>query len=284
MARETDFGGRATSYRHDRDGNVSSIINAAQQQTKFLRNPTGALLEATYHDGTQVKLDYDPRGLLVRAENQTQLSNVVYDALGRLICERTTHGSNTREVRSEYDADSRRIRRKSSLGYEVLFDWNPNDQLSALRPAGQRAHPPNTPRRQRARPLHQDGVRIEQRHDTRGRVIEQSAGLRDPITSRVAVGGPDKVHRRYRYDPAGNLLEVQDARQGQTRYEYDANGRITSRIDVGRWSEMFEYDPADNLRRVGEFLIVPQEPYRGAHRTISYIVTAISSVEQSQLS
>lgn len=261
VARETDFGGRATSYRHDRDGNVSSIINAAQQQTKFLRNPTGALLEATYHDGTQVKLDYDPRGLLVRAENPDSIVEREYDALGRLICERTTHGGNTREVRSEYDADSRRIRRKSSLGYEVLFDWNPNDQLSALRPAGQEPiHFEYAPDGSELARYIKDGVRIEQRHDTRGRVIEQSAGLRDPITSRVAVGGPDKVHRRYRYDPAGNLLEVQDARQGQTRYEYDANGRITSRIDVGRWSEMFEYDPADNLRRVGEFLIVPQEP------------------------
>lgn len=272
VASETDFGGRVTGYRYDRDGNISATINAAQQQTRFLRDASGALLDATYHDGTQVKLAYDPRGLLVRAENPDSVVEREYDALGRLVCERTTHGGNTREVRSEYDADGRRIRRQSSLGYEVLFEWNPNDQLSALRPAGQEPiHFEYAPDGSELARYIKDGVRIEQRHDARGRVIEQSAGLRDPITGRVAVGGPDKVHRSYRYDPAGNLLEVQDARWGQTRYEYDANGRITSRVDVGRWSEMFEYDPADNLRRVGEFRSDPTTrlPQR-AQRDFSY--------------
>lgn len=256
---ETDFGGRRTAYQYDGDGNITSTLNAGGQPTAFLRNKAGALTEVAYHDGTQVKLAYDPRGLLLRAENPDALVERQYDALGRLLCERTTQGDSSREVRCEYDADGRRIRRTSSLGYEAIFDWNPNDQLAALRPGGQEAilfdYAPDGS--EQARYLG-NGTRIEQRHDARGRVIEQSAGQRNPVTGRVAVGGPASVHRKYRYDPAGNLLEVQDARWGQTRYEYDQNGRITSRSDAGRFAETFVYDPADNLRRVGEVRTDPK--------------------------
>lgn len=271
---ETDFGGRRSSYKYDADGYVITISDATGQTTRFRRTPSGALTEAAYHDGTKVLLEYDPRGLLVRAANPDAVVEREYDALGRLAVERTTHqpGGTAREVRSEYDADGRRIRRASSLGYEALFEWNPNDQLTTLHPGGlDPIHFDYAPDGSEVARYLASGTRIEHRHDSRGRIVEQRAGRRDPITGRVGVGGPANVHRSYRYDPAGNLLEVNDARWGHTRYEYDANGRITARIDTGRWSETFEYDPADNLRRVGELRTDPKTrlPHR-LQREFSY--------------
>jgi RHS repeat-associated protein len=247
---ETDFGGRRTTYRYDQDGNVVGKVNAAGQAIHFVHDASGALLQATYPDGTQINLAYDPRGLLLRAENPDTLVERTYDELGRLQCEQ----QGRHEVRNQYDSDGRRIRRSSSLGYEVLFEWTPNDQLSVLHPRGQDAihfdYAPDGSELLRYVPY---GVRIEQRHDLRGRMLEQAAGVRDPVSGHVRVGESANVHRIYKYDPAGNVLDIQDACWGETRYSYDANGRITSRADTGRWSERFEYDPADNLRGVGEF-------------------------------
>lgn len=251
---EIDFGGRQSSYEYDRDGNVCAAIDSAARKTKFRRGKKGELLAASYSDGSQVSLRYDARGLVVEARNPSVTVEREYDSLGRLVCEAQVHGEQRREVRSEYDADGRRVKRSSSLGYEVLFAWNPADQLETLHPQGQSPlhfeYSPDGFERARYVP---GGTRIECDYDARGRLVAQAAGRRDATTGRVAVGGPAAVRRSYRYDPVGNLLEQHDDRWGTTRYGYDKNGRITSRVDVGRWSETFDYDPTDNLRSVSEY-------------------------------
>ncbi len=55
------------------------------------------------------------------------------------------------------------------------------------------------------------------------------------------------IHRRYQYDPAGELVRTLDKLRGETKYEYEANGQLHSR-DTGSLvgSEEFRYDPAAN--------------------------------------
>ncbi len=254
VIQEIDFGGRSSSYLYDRDGNVCATTDSADRKTTFRRGNKGELLMASYSDGSQVSLHYDARGLLVTARNPSVTLERQYDALGRLLCEAQVQGPQRREVRSEYDADGQRVRRSSSLGYEVLFSWNPAGELQTLHPKGQSPvhfeYSPDGSERARYVP---GGTRIECDYDARGRLVAQSAGRIDAETGRVAVGGSLAVRRSYRYDPVGNLLEQHDERWGTTRYGYDRNGRITSRVDVGRWSETFEYDPTDNIRSVSEY-------------------------------
>jgi RHS repeat-associated protein len=55
------------------------------------------------------------------------------------------------------------------------------------------------------------------------------------------------THRRYEYDPAGELTRTLDKLRGEIKYEYEANGQLHSR-DTGRLvdSEEFRYDAAAN--------------------------------------
>lgn len=251
---EVDFGGRRSTYQYDRDGNVCATIDAANHKTTFRRGKRGELVNVSYHDGSEVSLRYDVRGLLIEACNSDVTVTREYDPLGRLHCEAQTVGQERREVRSEYDEGGRRKSRRSSLGYEVLFAWNPSDQLSTLHPSGHKPlhfeYAPDGSERAR---FVLGGARIESEYDGRGRLTQKTAGPICTSQGRVPVGGSPAVRRSYRYDPAGNLLEQHDERWGTTRYGYDRNGRITSRVDVGRWSETFEYDPTDNLRAVSEY-------------------------------
>ncbi|MEE4928025.1 RHS repeat-associated core domain-containing protein, partial [Pseudomonas alliivorans] len=55
------------------------------------------------------------------------------------------------------------------------------------------------------------------------------------------------IHRRYQYDPAGELVRTLDKLRGEIQYEYEANGQLHSR-DTGKLvdSEEFRYDAAAN--------------------------------------
>ncbi|MFV3383177.1 RHS repeat-associated core domain-containing protein [Pseudomonas sp. NY15354] len=55
------------------------------------------------------------------------------------------------------------------------------------------------------------------------------------------------IHRRYQYDPAGELVRTLDKLRGEIKYEYEANGQLRSRDTsslIG--SEVFRYDAAAN--------------------------------------
>ncbi|WP_423213528.1 hypothetical protein, partial [Pseudomonas viridiflava] len=57
------------------------------------------------------------------------------------------------------------------------------------------------------------------------------------------------IHRRYQYDPAGELVRTLDKLRGEIKYEYEyeANGQLHSR-GTGKLvdSEEFRYDAAAN--------------------------------------
>ncbi|MGP9827775.1 hypothetical protein ACT048_25215, partial [Ectopseudomonas khazarica] len=55
-----------------------------------------------------------------------------------------------------------------------------------------------------------------------------------------------RIARRYQYDLAGQLLGIDDRRNGSTRYGYDALGRLLS-AQAPQASEVFAFDPAHNL-------------------------------------
>ncbi len=66
-------------------------------------------------------------------------------------------------------------------------------------------------------------------------------------TSLLVEHAYNPIHRRYQYDPAGELVRTLDKLRGEIKYEYEANGQLRSR-DTGSLvgSEESRYDPAAN--------------------------------------
>lgn len=247
MIKETDFGGRITRYAYDKDGQVSEITNNANQRTELKRNAAGAVLTVNCDDGSRITYEYDARGYLIKADNGDCPVAREYDAAGRLILEQ--QGEHI--ITSKYDAAGNRITRRSSLDRETTFAWDGNGQISSIRTG-------------RFDPIHFEydarqcetaryipgGVRINQAFDNRGRNVEQWTGSNTrPGRVSVGVNTAQGVHRRYGYDAASNLTEMQDARWGKTRYTYDPAGRVTS-AQHQSFAERFVYDPADNFTKI----------------------------------
>ncbi|MNG83372.1 hypothetical protein D3C81_437040 [compost metagenome] len=65
-------------------------------------------------------------------------------------------------------------------------------------------------------------------------------------TSLLVEHAYNPIHRRYQYDPAGELVRTLDKLRGETKYEYEANGQLRSR-DTGSLigSEEFRYDSGE---------------------------------------
>ena len=67
------------------------------------------------------------------------------------------------------------------------------------------------------------------------------------LARQVLQGGAHKVmERKYRYDAAGQLEQIDDAHRGALRYAYDPLGRLT-RAQTALGEETFRFDPASNL-------------------------------------
>ena len=67
------------------------------------------------------------------------------------------------------------------------------------------------------------------------------------LTSLLVDHAYNPIHRRYQYDPAGELVRTLDKLRGEIKYEYEANGQLRSR-ETGSLigSEVFRYDAAAN--------------------------------------
>ena len=66
-------------------------------------------------------------------------------------------------------------------------------------------------------------------------------------TSLLVEPAYNPIHRRYQYDPAGELVHTLDKLRGEIKYEYEANGQLCNR-DTGSLvgSEEFRYYAAAN--------------------------------------
>ncbi|SEK57180.1 RHS repeat-associated core domain-containing protein [Pseudomonas agarici] len=79
--------------------------------------------------------------------------------------------------------------------------------------------------------------------------MDKLSGVHNPgiNTSLLVEHAYNPIHRRYQYDPAGELTRTLDKLRGEIKYEYEANGQLHSR-DTGQLvdSEEFRYDAAAN--------------------------------------
>jgi len=246
LVKETDFADRKTKYRLDAAGQVVTTTDAAQRSTTITRDDLGRVAKIAYADGNETVFDYDARGLMTFADNGQVPVTRQYDEVGRLICEK----QGDHEVKSFYDAEGNRVRRESTQGVPTEFSWNGNHQLTRLCRAGSKPmHFEYDERQVEIARYVQNGVRISQKFDARGRRIEQKVlGTRCNAPGTTAVGEDVVVKRNYAYDAASNLVQLMDKNWGIAKHTYDSVGRIQSTDFLGEFSERFEYDLTDNIQ------------------------------------
>jgi RHS repeat-associated protein len=254
---ERSFDGREQFFDFDGAGRLIAFTNGNGEKILLKRDAAGRRTERTLPDGTVTKFEYDAIGRILKAINPDAAVAFEYDAAGRLI--REWQGQDW--VRTDYNAANDVIGARTSLGHEVRYELDPNGRALKLFTgnnytlAFERDARGLETGRQMPR-----GVRLEQRFDSMGRIVEQRVGRTmtsdwsGSYSSREfqIPAGDEMVKRGYRYDSDGLLLSIEDGRWGMTDYAYDPAERLLSALRDQGLNERFEYDAADNLTRSQE--------------------------------
>jgi RHS repeat-associated protein len=235
-----------------------------QRATEFERDVIGRLLAKVNQDARQ-DYGYDEGDRLLSIERLptdigkrlgigAEKLEFAYDLLGRLIKETTPQGA----LAYEYDPLSNLTTLTLPTGQHLNHLYYGSGHLHQLNLDGLLISD------MEGDDLHREVYRSQGKltscfgYDAMGRKSWQFAStipaeklsqIQNPgiNTSLLVNHAYNTIHRRYAYDPAGELTRTLDKLRGEIKYEYEANGQLHSR-DTGRLvdSEEFRYDAAAN--------------------------------------
>lgn len=210
-ARITNAAGEVTVQEYDSSGNVTSLTAAGGATSTMAYDPSGRLTTVTAPDGRITSLTYDPDGRVIREEDETGATTIVWDERGNAAEITDPTGA---VWRYEYDLNGREISRTDPVGgvWRTTYDA-----------AG----------------------RILTETDPTGAVTRRTwTALGQPATVVDPLGRTTTYH----YDAAGRVVRVVDPMGGVTRYVYDADGRRLSTTTPAGLATSFRY--ADGLLSV----------------------------------
>lgn len=252
VVRERSFDGREHGFEYDAAGRCTAVTNANGETVQLKRDVTGRVSERLLSDGTLISYEYDQVGRVLAAVNPDIPVRVEYDDAGRLI--REVQGDHWSE--NVYNAAGEVIRTRTSLGYDVRYDLDPNGRVRKVSTANDQTIAFERDQRGLETGRQMPGaIRLEQGYDSLGRLIEQRVGHRAyrpewPAGESQIPVNHEIIRRGYRYSGDGLLLSVTDDRWGTIDYEYDPAERLLAVLRRHGLNERFEYDATDNLSRI----------------------------------
>jgi RHS repeat-associated protein len=255
IVRERSFDDREQSFDYDAAGRCVVVTNGNGEKIQLKRDAAGKLVEQALPDGAVTSFEYDPVGRIVAAVNPDIPVRFEYDDAGRLV--REIQGD--KWVRTEYNAAGEGVRTRTSLGHEVRYELDPNGRVAKLTTGNNHSLAFERDARglETGRQMPGD-IRLEQRFNSMGRLLEQRVGRPSlpsgldsvPVQESRILEGYEVIKRNYGYDADGLLLSIQDGQWGTTNYAYDPAERLLSALRHQGLNEHFEYDATDNLTRV----------------------------------
>jgi RHS repeat-associated protein len=234
-----------------------------QRSTEFERDTIGRLLAKLNDDARQDYTYDDGDRLLSIARLPTSIGKKLgvseetltfeYDLLGRLIKETTPQGA----LNYEYDPLSNLTTLTLPTGQHLNHLYYGSGHLHQLNLDGLLISDMERDDLHREVLCTQGKLTSWFGYDAMGRKSWQFAStmpaeklsqiLNPGDNSLLVEHAQNPIHRRYEYDPAGELTRTLDKLRGEIKYEYEANGQLHSR-DTGKLvdSEEFRYDAAAN--------------------------------------
>ncbi len=254
IMRERSFDGREQNFEYDGAGRCIATTNGNDERIQLKRDAAGKIIELVLPDNAITSFEYDSAERITSAVNPDICTRFEYDNAGRLV--REMQGENW--IRTEYNAAGEVIRTQTSMGHEIRYDLDSNGGVSRLITGNGcvLAFERDANGRETSRKL-PGGIRLDQRFDSTGRLLEQWVGQLLPSAPLDSSSrefhlrrGFDIIKRDYQYDSDGLLLSVQDGRWGTTDYVYDPVERLLTAFREKGLSETFEYDATDNVTRI----------------------------------
>ncbi|WP_246797609.1 RHS repeat-associated core domain-containing protein [Burkholderia perseverans] len=242
LLEEVEFDGKTTRYAYDEASGRLDSIDEAGRVTRIGQDGAGRFARREVGDDLE-QFAYDASGRLIDASNRYSRVQRFFDPAGNLV--REHHAYDVFGVKRSYvwhhgyDELGNRVRTVRPDGHAIDWLMYGSGHVHGLLVDGE-------DRLQLERDdLHREvtrtlSSRIGQStvYDPAGRVERQTV-QREKAPAALST-------RRYRYDAAGQLTQIEDSRKGATDYRYDPVGRLIEAIGPGT-RERFAFDPASNI-------------------------------------
>lgn len=246
LLEETGFDGRSTRYQYEPESGRLARIYDAERCIELRFDPMNRVIErkATLADQQQTEtFAYDGNGNLIMAGNTDSRLQWFHDPAGNILREHQHYLGLEKPMvavwQHEYDALNQRIATVRPDGHRVSWLTYGSGHLLGVRLDDHELVGYERDDLHREIVRHQGNLLLQtQKWDPAGRLLEQVLGRTD-----------DKavlLKRDFKYDAAGQLIDINDSRRGPLSYRYDPVGRLisaVSRLGV----ETFAFDPAGNL-------------------------------------
>nr|WP_052170363.1 glycohydrolase toxin TNT-related protein [Massilia sp. JS1662] len=267
LLQEQGFDGKATEYRYDEASGVLAETVEAGVTTRLDFDPMGRLVQrraAAPGQPEQIEtFAYNANGQLAEAKNEHARLQWFYDAAGNLVREHQHYQGpfhpdrGTTVWHHHYDELNQRTSTTRPDGHRIEWMTYGAGHVHGLLLDGQDlvsferdALYQETGRTQT------NGLLQTMKYDPLGRLIEQQLGAIAQAGRKDQGGMQAAIVRRYRYDPAGQLIKLEDSRRGPVDYRYDPAGRLLA-ANSALGHETFAFDPAGNIQAADS---VQQEP------------------------
>lgn len=252
IVQDTGFDTCLTRYRYDgagllagkeEHGSVASGENA-RIDTTFLRNHTGLLEEKliaritgpAQAEQLRLRFAYDAAGRMVHASNHDAEVQMEYDLAGQLLAEQTHSRGDIAVLRHTYDELGNRTSTMLPDGRVLNHLFHGSGHLHQINIDGDVVSDFERDGIYRETSRTQGALTSRFRYDEAGRLADQSA----------ASTAASVIARSYQYDAVGNLLTLDDSRNGRMSFDYDVIGRILAAVQP-QLAERFAFDPAHNI-------------------------------------
>jgi RHS repeat-associated protein len=226
---ETGFDGKMRRHLHDAEGRVIKTRLPSGKITRVKYDIAGRITRLDHSDGTFTELDYREDGAVVRATNESGTVTVERDAMARVVREAMGDVA----VESRYDRAGNRIYRKTSLGHETVYDFDPGGVLRGVAfgmdprfgdfsPESLRMGGPPVKAPWRAT-FQRDALGNETTRALPGAIVAQweHDAMSRPAMHRLSRGGIELASVGYLFAPEGELAMLVDREQGPTRFTHD---------------------------------------------------------------
>jgi RHS repeat-associated protein len=240
------WGFAATTYSYDKSGNLTRIQTPTGGEILREYDAADRLVAETHREKAsgihnRTRFSYDKAGNLVEiTDNQGRRTAIEYDLLNREIRRIEKDGGITRSFYNGNGQLSKVVRPNQydpqtdgGAGYQYTYDHR-GRVLTVIGPDGQ--------------------VLQTNTYDADGRLLQQLDGLQsgaafryDLAGNRVNIQTSGGAAQELEYDARGNIVGVVDGCQNRTAYQLDSWGRITGIVKADGSTEHYSYDCAGNM-------------------------------------
>ncbi|MGN5635269.1 putative T7SS-secreted protein, partial [Streptomyces sp. AC154] len=227
---ETDFDGRTLTYELDAAGQVTTRTDALGGTISFTRDQLGQVVSKDV-DGRLTTYTYDQAGRLLGATGPDSELRYQYDRRGLT----RTELVDGRAMNYSYDALGRRTRRTTPTGHITTYTYGTDGRPQQLSSGEHRIDFTHDAAGRELARVFGDTVTMTSAWDDAGRLSAQH----------ITAGARLVNSRTYSYRADGHLTSIADRKSGTRTFDLDGAGRVTA-VHARNWTERYAYDDAGN--------------------------------------